>query len=104
MPLGLLFIHRESWYNACMSLTHEDLQQIGVLLEDKLDRKLEPIINELKALREDIKEIYNMIAELERGVITDKNFNRKSLEEKLLILNSELLAAAKQAGITLPRN
>ena len=87
-----------------MSLTHEDLQQIGVLLEDKLDRKLEPIINELKALREDIKEIYNMIAELERGVITDKNFNRKSLEEKLLILNSELLAAAKQAGITLPRN
>ena len=83
-----------------MSLTQEDLQQIGALL----DQKLEPVFSELKALREDIKEIYGMIAELQSGTITDTDFGKKSLEEKLLTLNAELLAAAKQAGIALPRS
>ena len=35
-----------------MSLTQEDLQQIEAIF----DRKLEPVLGELKALREDIKE------------------------------------------------
>jgi hypothetical protein len=86
-----------------MSLTQDDLQQIGALFDDKLDRKLVPIINELKALREDIKEIYAMITELQASTITDSKFSKKSLEDKLLTLNAELLAAAKQAGVTLPR-
>lgn len=87
-----------------MSLIQEDLQQIGALLDQKLDAKLAPILSELKALREDIKEIYSMIAELQSGTITDSDFGKKSLEEKLLTLNAELLAAAKQAGIALPRS
>lgn len=37
-----------------MSLTREDLQQIEAIF----DRKLDPVLGELKALREDIKEIY----------------------------------------------
>jgi hypothetical protein len=57
-----------------------------------------------RALREDIKEIYSMIANLQKNTLTDSEFGRKSLEEKLLTLNAELLAAAKQAGIVLPRN
>ena len=87
-----------------MSLTQEDLQQIGALLDQRLDTKLEPVFNELKALREDVKEIYSMISKLQSGTITDADFGKKSLEEKLLTLNAELLAAAKQAGIALPRN
>lgn len=83
-----------------MSLTQEDLRQIEAIF----DRKLDPIFGELKALREDIKEIYGMISELQSGVIMDNEFSKKSLEEKLLILNAELLAAAKQAGVALPRN
>jgi hypothetical protein len=83
-----------------MSLTRDDLQQIEAIF----DRKLNPILGELAALREDIKEIYAMITELQTGTITDKKFGKKSIEEKLLTLNAELLAAAKQAGITLPRN
>ena len=83
-----------------MSLTREDLQQIEAIF----DRKLDPVLGELKALREDIKEIYSMITHLQAGVITDSDFSKKSLEEKLLTLNAELLAAAKQAGIALPRN
>jgi len=83
-----------------MSLTQEDLQQIEAIFAKKLD----PIAGELKALREDIKEIYSTITDLQAGTITDGSFSKKSLEEKLLTLNAELLAAAKQAGIALPRN
>lgn len=83
-----------------MSLTQEDLQQIEAIF----DRKLNPVFGELKALREDIKEIYDMISGLQSSVITDSEFSKKSLEEKLLTLNAELLAAAKQAGIVLPRH
>ncbi len=45
-----------------------------------------------------------MIADLQKSTITDREFSKKSLEEKLLTLNAELLAAAKQAGIVLPRS
>jgi prefoldin subunit 5 len=65
---------------------------------------LEPLANEITALRNDIKEIYNMISELQSATITDKEFKKRSLEEKLLTINAELLSAAKQAGIVLPRN
>lgn len=82
-----------------MSLTQEDLQHIGAIF----DRKLNPILGELTALRENIKEIYESITKLQSDTISDIGFSKKSLEEKLLILNAELLAAAKQAGITLPR-
>lgn len=82
-----------------MSLTAEDLQQIEAIF----DRKLQPVMGELEALRNDIKEIYSMLAELQGGTITDEAFQKLTLEQKLLKLNVELLAAAKQAGITLPR-
>ncbi len=83
-----------------MSLTQDDLQQIEAIF----DRKLNPVFPELTALREDIKEIYGMISKLQSGEISDTVFRKKSLEEKLLTLNIELLAAAKQAGVILPRN
>ncbi|MDZ7786298.1 MAG: hypothetical protein U5L95_04220 [Candidatus Saccharibacteria bacterium] len=82
-----------------MSLTQDDFQQIEAIFE----RKLSTVSNELKALRNDIKEVYDMISELQSSTITDKEFKRRSLEEKLLTLNAELLATAKQAGVTLPR-
>ncbi|HSX32516.1 MAG TPA: hypothetical protein VLF43_04580 [Candidatus Saccharimonadales bacterium] len=83
-----------------MSLTREDLQQIEAIF----DRKLDPVLGELAALREDIKEIYSMIASLQSGAIIDSEFSKKTLEQKLLTINAELLAAAKQAGIVLPRS
>ena len=83
-----------------MSLTQEDSQQIEAIL----DRKLHPVLGELTALREDIKEIYAMTHKVQSGTISDIGFSKKSLEEKLLTLNTELLAAAKQAGIILPRS
>lgn len=82
-----------------MSLTASDLQEIRVIITEAI----KPLEGEIRALRNDIKEIYVMIAQLQGRVISDKKFEKLSLEDKLLTVNSELLAAAKQAGITLPR-
>lgn len=90
-----------------MSLTSEDLQQIRTVLRDEieiiLDRKLEPIVGKLEAIENDVKEIYDMIARLQSRVIVDKNFQKLPLEEQLLTINEALLAAARKAGINLPR-
>ena len=90
-----------------MSLTADDLSEIRNVVESALARQsaeiVKPIQNELEALRNDIKDIYDMLSELERRVTPDEQFGKLSLEQKLLKLNSELLAAAKQAGISLPR-
>lgn len=83
-----------------MGLTQNDLQEIRSIVQAAVD----PLANEIKALRNDIKEIYDMIADLQKSAITDEEFQKRTLEEKLLTLNAELLAAAKQAGISLPRN
>lgn len=90
-----------------MSLTTDDLNEIRNVIESALAHQsseiIKPIQNELQALRNDIKEIYDMLSGLEDKVASDEQFSKLSLEQKLLKLNSELLAAAKQAGISLPR-
>lgn len=82
-----------------MSLTATDLLDIRSIVR----QELVPIEGELKALRNDIKEIYKMIAQLQTSTITDTKFNKFSIEKKLLTLNAELLKAARQVGVTLPR-
>jgi hypothetical protein len=90
-----------------MSLTANDLNEIRSIIESALTRQssevIEPLRNELQALRSDIKEIYDMLSELQKEITPDEQFSKLSLEQKLLKLNAELLAAAKQAGISLPR-
>lgn len=83
-----------------MSLTQTDLQEIKNIVSEVM----KPLNDEVLALRNDIKDIYNMISELQTSTITDKKFNKLTLEKKLLTLNAELLATAKQAGVTLPRS
>ena len=82
-----------------MSLTSVDLQEIRTIFKEEI----KPLKGEVEALRNDIKDIYDMISDLQKSGIHDKHFTKLTLEEQLLALNSKLLAAAKQAGITLPR-
>ena len=90
-----------------MSLNLNDLNEIRNIVESALTKQSEdvirPIQNELQALRNDIKEIYDMISDLQNKILPEKQFQKLSVEQKLLKLNSELLFAAKQAGIQLPR-
>ncbi|MDB5182436.1 MAG: hypothetical protein JWO47_220 [Candidatus Saccharibacteria bacterium] len=89
-----------------MSLTTSDLQEIRSIFESAFtrqnDENIKSILSEIQALRNDIKDIYEMISELEKNT-TDSKFSKLSLENKILTLNSKLIIAAKQAGITLPR-
>jgi len=82
-----------------MSLTNTDLADIRGILKEEL----RPLQGKLEALSNDIKEIYGMISDLQNKTLPEKQFQKLSVEQKLLKLNSELLFAAKQAGIRLPR-
>jgi hypothetical protein len=90
-----------------MSLTTNDLEEIRNIVESALNKQnvevIKPLQGELLAIRNDIKDIYFMISALQHSTITDKDFKKLTLEKKLLTLNAELINAAKQAGITLPR-
>lgn len=90
-----------------MSLSASDTQDIRSIIESALEKQtqevIKPILNEIQALRNDIKEIYDRFSELQPIEISNKEFDKLTLEKKLLIINSQLLKAAKQAGIQLPR-
>jgi septal ring factor EnvC (AmiA/AmiB activator) len=80
-----------------MSLSYDDLQAIRKIVEETVS----PIQGNLEALSNDIKEIYEMISELQKESKNTDSQN-SSIEEKLLRLHAELVEAAKQAGVTLP--
>ena len=82
-----------------MSLTASDLQEIRNIFKEEI----QPVKGELEALRNDIKEIYSMITKLQSVPATAQEFEKLPIEKKILELNSKLIIAAKQAGITLPR-
>ena len=80
-----------------MSLTKSDLQEIRSIVEEVI----QPAQNEIAALRNDVKEIYDMLSDLRKSS-KDASFDKLSLEQKILDIHSKLLRAAKQAGVDLP--
>ena len=81
-----------------MSLTFDDLQAIRKIVEETVD----PLIGDIETLSNDIKEIYEMLADLQKDVSNKNSFKKSTLEEKILRLHAELVDAAKQANVTLP--
>jgi uncharacterized Fe-S cluster-containing radical SAM superfamily enzyme len=81
-----------------MSLSYEDLQAIRKIVEETIS----PIKGDLEALGNDIKEIYNMITDLQKDTKGKESSQKLSIEEKILSLHSDLVEAARQAGVTLP--
>jgi hypothetical protein len=81
-----------------MSLSYEDLQAIRTVVEEAID----PVRGDIEALSNDVKEIYEMLAELQKKPEGSEPFEKLSIEEKLLKLHTELVEAARQAGVTLP--
>lgn len=82
-----------------MSLTHEDLMHIEALF----DRKLQPIFGELEGLRNDVKEIYDMISSLEkRSIVVDEDFYGLPPKEQILKTYEVLRVLAKKHNVVLP--
>lgn len=57
----------------------------------------------VEALENDIKEIYLMLADLQKGNDAEKQFKKLSLEKQLLKTYKEVLLVAKEAGIDLSK-
>lgn len=81
-----------------MSLSYDDLQAIRKIVEETVN----PIRGDLEALSNDIKAIYEMIAELQKKSEDSESFQKLNIEKKILKLHAELVEAARQAGIALP--
>lgn len=56
-----------------MSLTQSSLQEIRSIVRSVV----EPLASEIKATRNDIKDIYDIISGLQSATITDKEFSAK---------------------------
>lgn len=85
-----------------MILTGNDLVEIRSIFREELDSEIHPIKGDLEAMKNDIKDIYRMISDLQHSAITDRKFRKLSVERKLLTINEELLDTARQARVTLP--
>ena len=102
-------------YNFCM--TQKDLEQIRLVIREEvestfeskgrvmireeveplLDRKLEPILDKLEALENDVKEIYTMLREADIPPLDES----LSPEKKIIKMHKELLNLAKELNISL---
>lgn len=69
----------------------------------QVKKSLERLEGRVEALEADVREIYLMLADLQKSQTPNKQFKKLTLEQKLLKINAELLATAKEAGISLPR-
>jgi hypothetical protein len=81
-----------------MSLSYDDLQAIRSIVEETVD----PLRGDVEALSNDIKDIYEMLADLQKATSVNGSFEKLSIEKKILRLHAELLEAARQAGVSLP--
>jgi archaellum component FlaC len=93
-----------------MSLSESDLHNIRGIVEDAIQKAIEPIKGGLAAIRNDIKEIYDRLVKIENRLdkieyrlnIMDKNFEKLSTEQKILRMYSDLIKTAKITGVRLP--
>ena len=78
---------------------------VSSLKSDMRDVKatLHSLDDRVQLLESDVKEIYYMIADLQKHNTTVKGFAKLPLDEKILKAYSDILMMAKEAGITLPR-
>lgn len=94
-----------------MSLTAQDLMQIRTAIREEaesiISARIEPRFDSLdgriEALDNDVKDIYKMISELQKLTRQAAHFEKYDLEQKVLKTYRSIIAIAKEAGVTLPR-
>lgn len=81
-----------------MSLSYDDLQAIRTIVEETVN----PLRGDIEALSNDVKDIYEMLGDLQKANGVNGSFEKLSIEKKILRLHADLLEAARQAGVSLP--
>ena len=72
-----------------------DMREVKSILHSLDDR--------VQLLEVDVKEIYHMIADLQKQNTTTAGFAKLPLEKKILKAYADIVAMAKEAGVSLPR-
>ena len=72
-----------------------DMREVKATLHSLDDR--------VQLLEVDVKEIYHMIADLQKQNTTTAGFAKLPLEKKILKAYADIVAMAKEAGVSLPR-
>ena len=72
-----------------------DMREVKATLHSLDDR--------VQLLEADVKEIYHMIADLQKQSTTTAGFAKLPLEKKILKAYADIVAMAKEAGVSLPR-
>jgi predicted nuclease with TOPRIM domain len=68
-----------------------------------LEQKVDNLDGRLEALENDIKALYEMTPPSARQThVASPSYKKLSQQDKLVVLNQELLALAKAAGVSLP--
>ena len=109
-----------------MGLTTDDLQQIRTIVKEearivvrkeahtimheeldstvttRIDPRFDNLEERVEALDNDIKEIYEMISELQKLTRQVAHFEKYDLEQKILKSYKNIMSIAKEAGVKLP--
>jgi hypothetical protein len=94
-----------------MSLSTKDAQDLRAIIREEIDSaittridpRFDDIEGRLEASDNDIKEIYNMISDLQKLTRQVAHFEKYDLEQKILKSYKNILALATEAGVTLPK-
>jgi len=73
-----------------------DMREVKSILHSLDDR--------VQLLEVDVKEIYHMIADLQKQNAVTAGFAKLPLEKKILKAYADIVAMAKEAGVSLPRS
>ncbi len=93
-----------------MSLTETDKKQIRLIVREEMksiisvdvEPRFDSLDGSIKALEDDIKDIYGMITELQKLTRRVAHFEKYDLEQKVITAYKDILAIAKQENIKLP--
>ena len=94
-----------------MSLTTVDLSQIRTIVREevdsiinsRIDPRFDRVDGTIEAVNNDIKDIHEMVSELQKLVRPIAHFEKYDLEQKILTTYKNIVTIAKEAGVTLPR-
>ncbi|HUB94020.1 MAG TPA: hypothetical protein VMB52_05965 [Verrucomicrobiae bacterium] len=67
-----------------------------------IEETVNPLRGNVKTLSNDIKNIYQMIGDLQKAIGINGSFEKLTIENKILHLHAELVEVARQAGVSLP--
>lgn len=73
-----------------MALSNEDLQAIAQLMDEKLDKKLEPIKNDIDTLKSDISDIKQKITKIDLTIEDEIRVNIQRVAEGHIDLSRKL--------------